>query len=307
MLVHISFIHRLAAHRERACDIAVGVHTRSLGWFRNNTQGTAMTNQTRSNPVTQQWHEPQRELRYYPPLTLVAPQAHANHLLAAMHAAGWKNCLSQLEYVPMPLGQVLYESGRSLSHIFFPTTAIVSLFYLCENGSSAVSALTGSEGVVGLPLLMGGGSRAINASVLRAGHGFRLRAQVMKDEFNSHSPLLHLFMRHTLALITQIMQTAACNRHHSVDQQLARWLLMSLDRSESRELAMTHELIATALGVRREGITAAALKLQAAGVIRYARGRITVLNRPALERLSCECYAVVKTEYDRLLPDSMTV
>ena len=266
-----------------------------------------MTTQLQRTPPALVRRDLQTELRWRSPQALVAPQPDSNRLLAALPAAHCKICLSQLEYVPMPLGQVLYQSGCRPSHVYFPTTAIVSLFHLCEDGSSSVSAITGNEGVVGLSLFMGGGSHASNASVLCAGHGFRLRAQVMKDEFNSHSPLLHLFMRHTLALITQIMQTAACNRHHSVDQQLARWLLMSLDRSESRELAMTHELIATALGVRREGITAAALKLQAAGVIRYARGRITVLNRPALERLSCECYAVVKTEYDRLLPDSMTV
>jgi len=266
-----------------------------------------MTTQLRCTPVTPPRQDVQREHRWCPPLALVAPQPRTNHLLAALPAACCKSCLAQLEYVPMALGQVLYESGSSLSHVYFPTTAIVSLFYLCENGSSAVSALTGNEGVVGLSLFMGGGSRASNASVLCAGYGFRLRAQVMKDEFNRGGPLLHLFMRHTLALITQITQTAACNRHHSVDQQLARFLLMSLDRSEDKELAMTQELIATALGVRREGITAAALKLQAAGIIRYARGHITVLDRVALEGLSCECYAVVKTEYDRLLPDLMAI
>ena len=266
-----------------------------------------MTTQLQRTPPALARTDLQTELRWRSPQALVAPRPDRNRLLAGLPASHCKSCLDQLEYVPMPLGQVLYQSGCRPSHVYFPTTAIVSLFHLCEDGSSSVSAITGNEGVVGLSLFMGGGSHASNASVLCAGHGFRLRAQAMKDEFNRNGSLLHLFMRYTMALITQISQTAACNRHHSIDQQLARWLLMSLDRSEDQELAMTQELIATVLGVRREGVTAAAVKLQAAGVIRYVRGRISVLDRPALERLSCECYAVVKTEYDRLLPDLMTL
>jgi CRP-like cAMP-binding protein len=202
----------------------------------------------------------------------------------------------------MPLGQVLYESGATLSHVYFPTSSIVSLLYVMENGASAEIAVVGNEGIVGVSLFMGGESTPSRAVVQSAGDGFRLRAQLMKDEFNLAGPVLHLLLRYTQALITQMAQTAACNRHHSLDQQLCRWLLLSLDRLHDNELVMTQELIANMLGVRREGVTEGALKLQHDGLIRYSRGRITVLDRPGLELRTCECYAVVKTEYDRLLP-----
>jgi len=201
----------------------------------------------------------------------------------------------------MPLGEVLYESGATLSHVYFPTTAIVSLLYVMEDGASAEIAVVGNEGIVGISLFMGGGSTPSRAVVQSAGLGFRLKARVLKDEFNRAGPVLHLLLRYTQALITQMAQTAVCNRHHSLDQQLCRWLLLSLDRLQGDELVMTQELIANMLGVRREGVTESALKLQTAGLIRYARGRITVLDRAGLELRTCECYAVVKKEYDRLL------
>jgi CRP-like cAMP-binding protein len=202
----------------------------------------------------------------------------------------------------MPLGQVLYESGATLTHVYFPTTSIVSLLYVMENGASAEIAVVGNEGLVGVSLFMGGESTPSRAVVQSAGHGFRLKAQLMKDEFNRAGPVLHLLLRYTQALITQMAQTAVCNRHHTLDQQLCRWLLLSLDRLNGNELVMTQELIANMLGVRREGVTEGALKLQQAGLIRYARGHITVIDRAGLEARSCECYSVVKKEYDRLLP-----
>jgi CRP-like cAMP-binding protein len=207
-----------------------------------------------------------------------------------------------LEAVDMPLGQVLYESGLSLTHVYFPIDSIVSLLYVMEDGSSAEIAVVGNEGLVGVSLFMGGETTPSRAVVQSAGRGFRLEAQAMKNEFNRAGPVLHLLLRYTQALITQMAQTAVCNRHHSLDQQLCRWLLLSLDRLHGSELRMTQELIANMLGVRREGVTEAALKLQSAGLIRYARGHITVLDRPALEQRTCECYGVVKKEYDRLLP-----
>ena len=225
-----------------------------------------------------------------------------NHLLAALPDAEWQRWLPQLEWVEMPLGQVLYESGATLSHVYFPTTSIVSLLYVMENGSSAEIAVVGNEGLVGVSLFMGGESTPSRAVVQSGGQGFRLAAQTMKDEFNRAGPVMHVLLRYTQALITQMAQTAVCNRHHSLDQQLCRWLLLSLDRLQGSELVMTQELIANMLGVRREGVTEAALQLQAAGLIRYARGRIAVLSRKGLEQRSCECYAVVKKEYDRLLP-----
>jgi CRP-like cAMP-binding protein len=225
-----------------------------------------------------------------------------NRLLAALPEAEWQRWLPQLELVEMPLGEVLYESGGTLSHVYFPTTAIVSLLYVMENGASAEIAVVGNEGLVGVSLFMGGESTPSRAVVQSAGHGIRLEAQSMKNEFNRAGPTLHLLLRYTQALITQMAQTAVCNRHHSVDQQLCRWLLLSLDRLEGDELVMTQELIANMLGVRREGVTEAALSLQQAGLIRYARGHITVLGRAGLEKRTCECYAVVKKEYDRLLP-----
>jgi len=225
-----------------------------------------------------------------------------NRLLAALPDAESQRWFAQLEPVEMPLGQVLYESGGTLSHVYFPTTAIVSLLYVMENGASAEIAVVGNEGIVGISLFMGGDSTSSRAVVQSAGLGLRLKAQIMKDDFNRAGPVLHLLLRYTQALITQMAQTAVCNRHHSLDQQLCRWLLLSLDRLQGNELVMTQELIANMLGVRREGVTEGALKLQQAGLIRYARGHISVLDRDGLEKRSCECYAVVKKEYDRLLP-----
>jgi len=226
-----------------------------------------------------------------------------NHLLASLPDADLQRWLPQLERVEMPLGQVLYESGGTLSHVYFPTTAIVSLLYVMENGASAEIAVVGNEGIVGISLFMGGDSTSSRAVVQSAGLGLRLKAQAMKDDFNKAGPVLHLLLRYTQALITQMAQTAVCNRHHSLDQQLCRWLLLSLDRLQGNELVMTQELIANMLGVRREGVTEGALKLQQAGLIRYARGHISVLDRVGLQKRSCECYAVVKKEYDRLLPE----
>ena len=226
-----------------------------------------------------------------------------NHLLSALPEADWQRWLPQLEPFDLPLGKVLYESGGVQSHVYFPTTAIVSLLYVMENGASAEIAVVGNEGVVGISLFMGGESTTSRAVVQSAGRAFRLGASAMKEEF-SRAPVLHLLLRYTQALITQMAQTAVCNRHHTLDQQLCRWLLLSLDRLDGSELVMTQQLIANMLGVRREGVTEAALKLQKAGLIRYARGRIEVLDRAGVERRSCECYAVVKTEYERLLPAS---
>ncbi|MDB5880574.1 MAG: hypothetical protein JWP43_452 [Ramlibacter sp.] len=225
-----------------------------------------------------------------------------NQLLAALPPAEWERWAPLLEAVDMPLGRVLYESGLSLTHVYFPVDSIVSLLYVMEDGSSAEIAVVGNEGLVGISLFMGGETTPSRAVVQSAGRAFRLEAQAMKSEFNRNGPVLHLLLRYTQALITQMAQTAVCNRHHSLDQQLCRWLLLSLDRLRGSELRMTQELIANMLGVRREGVTEAALKLQAAGLIRYARGNITVLDREGLEQRTCECYGVVKREYDRLLP-----
>lgn len=230
------------------------------------------------------------------------PDARLNQLLAALPQAEWERWSAQLEPVDMPLGLVLYESGVSLAHVYFPVDSIVSLLYVMEDGSSAEIAVVGNEGLVGISLFMGGETTPSRAVVQSAGRGFRLAAQAMKNEFNRAGPVLHLLLRYTQALITQMSQTAVCNRHHSLDQQLCRWLLLSLDRLRGNELRMTQELIANMLGVRREGVTDAALKLQAGGLIRYTRGHITVLDRPGLVQRTCECYAVVKKEYDRLLP-----
>jgi CRP-like cAMP-binding protein len=233
------------------------------------------------------------------------PDPRTNRLLAALPASDWQRWLPQLEPVELPLGQVLYESGDTLSHVYFPTTAIVSLLYVTEGGTSAEIAVVGNEGLVGISLFMGGESTPSRAVVQSAGRGYRLAAQTIKEEVKS-APILHLVLRYTQALITQMAQTAVCNRLHTLDQQLCRWLMLSLDRLSGSELVMTQELIANMLGVRRQGVTAAALKLQRAGLIRYARGHITVLDRPRLEQRTCECYAVVKKEYERLLPDRET-
>jgi CRP-like cAMP-binding protein len=237
------------------------------------------------------------------PANTLSRLASDNHLLAALPEPEWQRWLPELESIDMPLGQVLYESGSTLGHVYFPTTSIVSLLYVMEDGASAEIAVVGNEGIVGISLFMGGGSTPSRAVVQSAGRGLRLKAQMMKDEFDRNGPVLHLLLRYTQALITQMSQTAVCNRHHSLDQQLCRWLLLSLDRLRGDELVMTQELIANMLGVRRGGVTEAALQLQKAGLIRYVRGHITVLDRARLERRSCECYAVVKKEYDRLLPE----
>jgi CRP-like cAMP-binding protein len=229
-------------------------------------------------------------------------QPSQNSLISALPPAEAARWLPLLEPVNMPLGSVLYESGGTLSHVYFPTTSIVSLLYVMENGSSAEIAVVGNEGIVGVSLFMGGESTPSRAIVQSAGQGFRLKAHTMKEEFDRAGPVLHLLLRYTQALITQMAQTAVCNRHHTLDQQLCRWLLLSLDRLQGNQLVMTQELIANMLGVRREGVTEGALKLQKSGLIRYSRGHITVLDRKGLESRTCECYAVVKREYDRLLP-----
>jgi len=228
-----------------------------------------------------------------------------NRLLAALPEDEWARWLPHLEAVELPLGKVLYESGIALGHVYFPTTAIISLLYVMEDGASAEIAVVGHEGIVGISLFMGGESTPSRAVVQSAGHGFRLNAGLMLKEFNRAGPVLHLLLRYTQALITQMAQTAVCNRHHSLDQQMCRWLLLSLDRLESSDLAMTQELIANMLGVRREGVTEAAGRLQEDGLIRYRRGHITVLERSRLEARACECYEVVKKEYDRLLPPTL--
>jgi CRP-like cAMP-binding protein len=228
-----------------------------------------------------------------------------NRLIAVLPDAEWARWQPHLELVNLPLGKSLYESGGKLSHVYFPTTAIVSLLYVMEDGSSAEIAVVGHDGIVGVSLFMGGESTTSRAVVQSAGHGFRLRSSLMMQEFNKAGPVMHLLLRYTQALITQMAQTAVCNRHHSLDQQLCRWLLLSLDRLRSGELAMTQELIANMLGVRREGVTEAAGNLQNDGLIRYRRGHITVLDRVGLERRTCECYEVVRKEYQRLLPAKM--
>ena len=228
-----------------------------------------------------------------------------NHLLAALPAAAYERLVPHLEPVALPLGLVVFESGSKLRHLYFPTTGIVSLLYAMEDGASTEIAVIGNEGVVGIALFMGGESTPSRAVVQSAGRGYRLKAAVLKTEFELGGSLQHLLLRYTQALIAQMTQTAVCNRHHSVDQQLCRWLLLSLDRLSSNELTMTQELIANMLGVRREGVTEAAGHLQADGLIQYSRGHITVLDRPKLEKRVCECYAVVKKELDRLLPDKI--
>ena len=226
-----------------------------------------------------------------------------NHLLAALPAADYERLLPHLEPVTLPLGLIVFESGGKLQHLYFPTSGIVSLLYTMENGASTEIAVIGNEGAIGIALFMGGESTPSRAVVQSAGDGCRLSADVLKAEFDLGGPLQHLLLRYTQALIAQMTQTAVCNRHHAVDKQLCRWLLLSLDRLPSNELTMTQELIANMLGVRREGVTEAAGRLQADGLIHYSRGRITVLDRPKLEQRVCECYAVVKKEMDRLLPE----
>lgn len=228
--------------------------------------------------------------------------ARQNYLLAALPDSVWERLAPRLELRRMPLGHVIYESGTRLRHVYFPTTAIISLLYVMEDGSSAEIAIVGNDGIVGISLFMGGETTPSRAIVQSAGQAYRVQAKYLKEEFSRAGPCQRLLLRYTQALITQMSQTAVCNRHHSVDQQLCRWLLMSLDRLPSNELTMTQELIANMLGVRREGVTASAGKLQKLGLIHYSRGRIIVLDRSALEKHACECYAVVKKEFDRLLP-----
>ena len=240
-----------------------------------------------------------------PPLMNPTHDPRQNHLLAALPADEYARILSNLELVPMPLGEALYESGSQMRHVYFPTTAIISLLYVMEDGASAEIAIVGNEGVVGVSLFMGGETTTSRAVVQSAGHGYRLKAPLLKAEFFHAGPMQRLLLRYTQALLTQMAQTAVCNRHHSLDQQLCRWLLLSLDRLRSSDLVMTQELIANMLGVRREGVTEAAGNLQKAGLITYSRGKITVMDRPALEARVCECYQVVKKEFDRLLPDAV--
>ena len=233
-----------------------------------------------------------------------APQQSSAHnrLLAALPAGDFARLEPCLEFVPLPLGRAVYEAGAAPGHVYFPTSAIVSLLYPLESGASAELAVVGNDGVVGIALFMGGETTPSRAVVQSAGAGYRLVAGALKREFDRGGALQHMLLRYTQVLITQMAQTAVCNRHHTVDQQLCRWLLLSLDRLESDELVMTQELIANMLGVRREGVTEAAGRLQAAGVIRYRRGRITVLDRPKLEARVCECYQVVRREAERLFP-----
>ncbi|ANB76197.1 Crp/Fnr family transcriptional regulator [Paraburkholderia phytofirmans] len=230
-------------------------------------------------------------------------QPHDNHLLAVLPEAEWVRIGPHVVQVDMPLGQVVYESGDRLDHVYFPSTAIVSLLYVMEDGASGEIAIVGNEGVVGIALFMGGDTTPSRAVVQSAGKAYRLEARILKEEFHRAGPMQRLLLRYTQALITQMAQTAVCNRHHSIDQQLCRWLLLSIDRLPSNELKMTQELIANMLGVRRPGVTEAAMKLQDAGMIRYSYGHIEVLDRPGLEKRVCECYRVVKREFDRLLPD----
>jgi CRP-like cAMP-binding protein len=227
-----------------------------------------------------------------------------NYLLAALPAAEFERLRPHLELVPMLLGETLYEPGRQLQHVFFPTTAIVSLLYIMESGASAEMARVGNEGILGIALFMGGDTTPSSAVVQTAGYGYRLLGKLLKEEFNRAAPMRRLLLRYTQALIAQISQTAACNRHHSVKQQLCQWLLSTLDRLPANELTMTHDLVASAFGVRRETITEAAGELRRDGLIRYRRGHIAVFERSGLEASACECYAVVKKELSRLQSDA---
>lgn len=238
---------------------------------------------------------------------ITATGARENHLLAALPHEAIRPWLLLLEPVDLPLGLAMYESGQTLGHVYFPTTAIVSLMSILENGDSAEIAVVGNDGVVGISMFMGGGSTLNRAVVQSAGRGYRLSSRAIKAAFDLNGTVAHLLLRYTQALIARMAQIAVCNRHHTIDKQLCRWLLLRIDRLAGNELVMTQELLASMLGVRREGVTEAALKLQAAGLIQYARGHITLLDRPGMERRSCECYEVVKKEYGRLLPDLLAV
>lgn len=236
-----------------------------------------------------------------------SPLKDQNWLFHSIPSPEWESLVPFIEEVDLPLGKVLSESGFKMDFLYFPSTAIVSILYELESGSAAEIAVVGNEGCVGVCIFMGGLSTLSRAVVQSAGKGYRIKASAILEEFNNAGPVMHLFLRYTQALITQMTQTAVCNRHHTLDQQFCRWLLLSLDRLGSNELAMTQELIANMLGVRREGVTEAALKVQKAGLIKYARGHITILDRPGLEKRTCECYQVVKTEYERLLPKKLAV
>jgi CRP-like cAMP-binding protein len=230
-----------------------------------------------------------------------------NYLFHCIPDKEWDRLVPYIEQVSLPLGKVLYEPGTKMNHVYFPSSAIVSLLYALENGSAAEIAVVGNEGIVGISIFMGGESTSSRAVVQSAGIGYRIPSRLILNEFNNAGPVMHLLLRYTQALITQMSQTAVCNRHHSLDQQFCRWLLLSLDRLTSNELVMTQELIANMLGVRREGVTEAALRVQKAGFIKYSRGHITILDRKGLEQRTCECYAVVKAEYERLLPNKLAV
>lgn len=230
-----------------------------------------------------------------------------NHLFHSIPNDEWERLATHLELVELPLGKVLYEPNVKMSHVYFPASAIVSLLYELENGSSAEIAIVGNEGVVGVSIFMGGESTSSRAVVQSSGFGYRIKSNLILEEFNQSMPLMHLLLRYTQALITQMSQTAVCNRHHTLDQQFCRWLLLSLDRLRNNELVMTQELIANMLGVRRESVTEAALKVQRAGFIKYSRGHITIIDRKGLEQRTCECYKVVKKEYDRLLPEDIAI
>jgi len=234
-----------------------------------------------------------------------SPSPRQNHLLGALHTAEYDRLFPALEKVPMPLGEVLYESGGRLQHVYFPTTSVVSLLYVMKDGESAEIAIAGNEGLVGIALIMGGETTPSRAVVQCAGEAYRMQPRALKEEFDRGGAVQHLFLRYMQALITQMVQTAACNRHHSVEQQFCRWLLLSIDRLPANELTMTEGLIANMLGIRQDGVTNVADQLQNAGLIGYDGGHITVLDRAGLEARACECYAVVRKEFDRLLPDKM--
>ncbi|HEX3636832.1 MAG TPA: Crp/Fnr family transcriptional regulator [Paraburkholderia sp.] len=238
---------------------------------------------------------------------LTTHQPKDNHLLSVLPKTEWERIAPHLVELDMPLGEVVYESGDRLDYVYFPTTAIVSLLYVMEDGASAEIAIVGNEGLIGIALFMGGETTPSRAVVQSAGQAYRLGAHILKEEFHRAGPVQRLLLRYTQALITQMAQTAVCNRHHSIDQQLCRWLLLSVDRLPSNELRMTQELIANMLGVRRSGVTEAAMKLQDAGLIRYSYGHIEVIDRPGLEARVCECYGVVRREFDRLLPELKAV
>jgi len=289
----------------RGNHAATGVNTAT-----NETGNNAPDPRLTSTDVNRRRHDPWRggSFRQRAPCEsheesmIVTHDPKSNHLLAALPATDWARLSPHLTLVELPLGHVVCESGERPGHVYFPTESIISLLYVMEDGASAEIAVVGNEGMVGLAMFMGGETTPSRAVVQSGGHGYSLSAAILQREFLQGGALQHLLLRYTQALITQMAQTAVCNRHHSIDQQLCRWLLLSIDRLPTDELTMTQELIANMLGVRRSGVTEAALKLQAAGLIRYSHGHIAILDRAGLEKRVCECYAVVKREFDRLLP-----